>query len=278
VHSLKVMAVWTAAAEPALPPSFDAIFDGDTCDAELIRGLEERLVNVWPAVTTLLMKGWVIRMANGYSGRANSVSAIVSGAELKPELLGLIESLFIQAGLEPCVRVTPVAQRGTLEMLLTRGYRVKDQSLVMLAPIGTQHSSAVAVRLEPKPSSAWLTGVSALQEPSKSNAAHLEAITGRIQLPAAFATIMENGASVGFGMAAVDRGVAEIGSIILAPSVRGRGLGRGLMQALLGWATNAGAGQAFLQVTEDNTPARRLYKSLGFETVCGYTTMIRDGA
>jgi N-acetylglutamate synthase len=257
-------------------PATDALFRGDHCDPELIRGLEERLVNLWPAVTTLMMDGWVIRMANGYSGRANSASAIQTGAELTPALLHLIEALFTQAGLSPCVRVTPVARRGTLEILLARGYRIKDHTLVMMAPIGSHIGAADAVQMEPKPTPAWLSGVSAVQEPSKSNAAHLEAIVARIQLPAAFATVHEGSAPVGFGMAAVDRGYAEIGSVILAPAARGRGLGRTLVQALMSWAAEAGAAQAFLQVTQDNITARHLYGKLGFVTICGYNTLLKD--
>jgi N-acetylglutamate synthase len=163
-------------------------------------------------------------------------------------------------------------------MLLARGYRIKDRTMVMTAPLGAHNSTNEHVRIEGAPTPGWLDGVSALQEPSKSNAAHLQAIVGRIQLPVAYATVVEAGESVGFGMAAIDRGFAELGSIILAPAARGRGLGRALVQSLLGWASQAGAQQAFLQVTQENTTARRLYSSVGFADICGYTTMVRDGA
>jgi hypothetical protein len=78
-------------------------------DIETIRGCEERLVNVWPAVSTLLMEGWVVRFAHGYSGRANSASAVVPGARMTPELLDNIEKLYREAGLKPSVRITPLA-------------------------------------------------------------------------------------------------------------------------------------------------------------------------
>ena len=224
------------------------------------------------------MDGWVVRMANGYSSRANSASAIVSGAAMSPGLLHAVETLFRNAGLAPCVRVTPVAKRGTREMLLARGYRIKDRTMVMTAPLGAHNCTSDHVRIEDTPTPGWLTGVSALQEPSKSNAAHLEAIVGRIQLPVAFATVVEAGEPIGFGMAAIDRGFAELGSIILAPATRGRGLGRTLVQSLLGWAKETGAQQAFLQVTQENTAARGLYGSAGFADICGYTTMVCDGA
>jgi N-acetylglutamate synthase len=38
---------------------------------DIARAAEERLINCWPAVTTLHMEGWAVRFANGYSGRAN---------------------------------------------------------------------------------------------------------------------------------------------------------------------------------------------------------------
>ncbi|MGL4242281.1 MAG: GNAT family N-acetyltransferase, cg3035/Rv0428c family, partial [Beijerinckiaceae bacterium] len=77
-------------------------------DRRLVQALEERLVNVWPAIETLLMAGWAVRFANGYSGRANSASAIVQDAALTPRLLDEIERLYRAAGLPPQVRVTPV--------------------------------------------------------------------------------------------------------------------------------------------------------------------------
>ena len=48
------------------------------------------------------------------------------------------------------------------------------------------------------------------------------------------------------------------------PARRGRGLGRGVMGALLAWAAERGATTAFLQATEDNHHALSLYEGLGF--------------
>ena len=81
-------------------------------DIELVRACEERLVNVWPAVSTMLMDGWAVRFANGYSGRANSASAIIPGAAMDRDLLAEIMRLYREAGLKPCVRVTPLAADG----------------------------------------------------------------------------------------------------------------------------------------------------------------------
>ena len=48
-------------------------------------------------------------------------------------------------------------------------------------------------------------------------------------------------------------------------STGGRGNGRALLEALLGWADARGLVRVALEVVETNTRAIRLYESLGFE-------------
>jgi len=246
-------------------------------DIETVRACEERLVNVWPAVSTLLMDGWAVRFANGYSGRANSASAIVPDARMDEALLGWIETLYREAGLPPCVRITPLAEAGVETLLRERGYRQKDESAMLLALLADRGGRPdPRVRIEGAPSRRWLSGVSSRQEPSKRSADHLFAIVGQLRVPAAFALLEVEGAAVGFGMAAIDRGFAEIGSVMVDSGYRGRGLGRALVEALLGWAKEREAAQAFLQVDVANAPARRLYGGLRFAELCRYRTMVLD--
>jgi hypothetical protein len=42
---------------------------GHAVDGEAVKQLEECLINVWPAINTLMMDGWAVRFANGYSAR-----------------------------------------------------------------------------------------------------------------------------------------------------------------------------------------------------------------
>ena len=44
----------------------------------------------------------------------------------------------------------------------------------------------------------------------------------------------------------------------------------GRLPALLHWGAEAGATSAYLQVRAQNTPALRLYESMGFKTAYGY--------
>ncbi len=179
-------------------------------DIALVRACEERLVNVWPAVSTLLMDGWAVRFANGYSGRANSASAVVPGATMDAPLLGAIERLYREAGLRPSVRVTPLCDGSVEPLLVTSGYRIKDQSVMMLRLLdGAGQTVDPRVRIESAPGRRWLAGVSERQEPSKRSADHLFAIVGQLRVPAAFATLAIDGREIGFGMAAIDRAMPK---------------------------------------------------------------------
>ena len=148
---------------------------------------------------------------------------------------------------------------------------------MMVRPLaGAAFTADPRLRIESAPGRRWLAGVSARQEPSKRSADHLFAIVGQLRVPAAFATLVVDGAAVGFAMGAIDRGYAEIGSVMLDAGHRGQGLGRKLVDGLLAWAVAEGATQAFLQVDRTNAVAHSLYASQGFVEVCGYKTMIRD--
>lgn len=60
---------------------------------------------------------------------------------------------------------------------------------------------------------------------------------------------------------------ADIQTIAVAETARGHGLGRTLMQTLIGEARKRGAREVFLEVRADNPSAHRLYRRLGFDDV-----------
>lgn len=248
----------------------------DDTGTTLARDLEERLVNVWPAVTTLMLDGWVVRFANGYSGRANSASALRQGARVDDHLHAQIEQLYVAQGLAPQFRISPVADAGSEAFLRARGYRVKDEALSMWVALPQNLTGDPRVAVEEKPQQAWLDGISRRQEPSKRSPQHLNAIVSRLVIPAGFATLRLESEDAGFAFSAIDRGWAELGLIMIDEKQRGRGLGRCLVTSLMAWAHGRGATHAFLQVDTNNTPALRLYESLGFAPAYTYRTLVKD--
>jgi ribosomal-protein-alanine N-acetyltransferase len=71
-------------------------------------------------------------------------------------------------------------------------------------------------------------------------------------------------AVIGFAVSRMAADEAEILSIALAPTHRGRGLSRELFLTHLGHLAGRGIRTVFLEVEENNQPARRLYERAGF--------------
>lgn len=78
---------------------------------------------------------------------------------------------------------------------------------------------------------------------------------------------MTGRALVGFVMSRMAADEAEILSIAITPSRRGRGLSRPLLDYHLRSLAGLGARAVFLEVDEHNGPARRLYDGAGFREV-----------
>ncbi|WOP18920.1 N-acetyltransferase [Raineyella sp. LH-20] len=60
---------------------------------------------------------------------------------------------------------------------------------------------------------------------------------------------------------------ADLMRVVVAPSARGRRVGRGLVQAGLHHLRTRGIGQVLLEVRHDNAPALALYRGCGFTTL-----------
>lgn len=73
--------------------------------------------------------------------------------------------------------------------------------------------------------------------------------------------------TIGFSVSRLGADEAEILSIAIAESHRGRGLSHQLLLTHLGHLAGRGVRKVFLEVEENNLPARRLYERAGFSVV-----------
>ena len=72
---------------------------------------------------------------------------------------------------------------------------------------------------------------------------------------------------VGFIISRIIAGEAEILSVAVATARRGKGLARQMLNLHLRRLAGLGTRTVFLEVSEDNAPANRLYQRAGFRTV-----------
>jgi ribosomal-protein-alanine N-acetyltransferase len=75
------------------------------------------------------------------------------------------------------------------------------------------------------------------------------------------------GQVIGVASVSLVEDLADLLRVVVAPEVRGRGVGGSLVRAGMEWAKASGARRMLLEVRPDNAPAVRTYEKLGFTTL-----------
>jgi ribosomal protein S18 acetylase RimI-like enzyme len=240
-------------------------------DPRLVIALESRLINAWPSFDYQVYDGWMLRLAKGYSKRANSVSPLVPGACLDDELVTHVVAHFIAANVRPTVRLTGLQSADADALLEGRGFELIEPTEVLTGAIPEDCAVDPAVTIDAKVSRRWVRETAQSYGGDKADDAILIEIVSRIRQEAGFATLALDDRPVGWGLGVVERGYVGLYDIVVAPDLRGIGLGRRVLTSLMAWGRDRGAHTAYLQVREDNTVARSLYAALGFDCAYRYT-------
>jgi ribosomal-protein-alanine N-acetyltransferase len=89
-----------------------------------------------------------------------------------------------------------------------------------------------------------------------------------LAMPGAFGLVaLQEAVPVGFLVARAAAGEAEIITLAVLPPARRQGIGRMLLDAALAAAAGEGAERIYLEVAEENAPARAIYLAAGFRIV-----------
>ncbi|MEZ4830561.1 MAG: GNAT family N-acetyltransferase [Caldilineaceae bacterium] len=247
-------------------------------DTVLIRSIEEASLNAWPAHQTMVDWGWLIRFAEGYTRRSNSVNPIyAAGAESDDDVIARIarcEALYRARNQPTIFKLTPLMQPAHLdELLAARGYvyeaptTVRRRSLADPLPVNDVDGS---VQIEEKASERWIRDFSHFSNYAAWQVEALRGILSNIVTTTGYATLLVNGEAVSCGLAVVEGKLVGLYDIVTAASARGRGYGVHMLATLLDWAKAHSAQTAYLAVMDDNLSAKRLYDKLGFTELYPY--------
>jgi ribosomal protein S18 acetylase RimI-like enzyme len=236
--------------------------------SDQIRPLEEIQLSTWPTLKTALVDGYVVRLGNGVTGRANSVNALFPSARPAAEVLAEIEAIYAVAGLPTIFRDTPLLTDAMRDALKARGFKTLRPSVVQFAK-DLPDDIDPAVTFKPALTDAWLEALGACGVVRGLLEKH-RALLKLIAHPARFATLTEDGVVLAVAIGVLDRGHFCIYEVNTAPAARGRGLGKRLMRALLAEGKRLGAQHGLLQTAGDNEAALALYRGLGFEVIYPY--------
>lgn len=241
--------------------------------------LGEALIAGWRPLQRLDVDGFSLLRSRGVTKRAHSIIALEppTSPDGLAAALDRVESLVTMAGEQPVHRIIEgVTPEGLDDLLAARGdQRIGGSEILELqlsATLPRPHPSAVIATGgldEDWFEAAWRL---APREGENSRQTMHDILAGtpsiQVRLPAGQAP----DAAVGRA-ALVEVGketVAVLNMIAVDPAQRRRGLGRALSGTLLALAAVQGAQRVLLEVESDNTPARTLYRDLGFRRIGGY--------
>jgi len=95
--------------------------------------IEEKTMNAWPSIQTILLDGWVIRLANGYTKRANSVNPIYSYENNTDEKINYCENIYRNNNLSVIFKIIDCDEYKILDKKLeTLNYEKIDLTSVQI--------------------------------------------------------------------------------------------------------------------------------------------------
>ncbi|MBB3125778.1 ribosomal protein S18 acetylase RimI-like enzyme [Paenibacillus rhizosphaerae] len=238
--------------------------------------LEEITINTWPAKYSALMNGWLVRYADGYTKRANSVSPIYldPGCDVDG-CIAAAERFYRDAGQPVIFKMTPYVMPSDLdERLAGRGYVQVDLSSVRTLDLAVETPPAADPGLHmvfrDQLDAGWLEQMSLMNEIPDHRQSVLAYTLASTPLQQGFFQIQQGSETVAAGLGVIQQGWLGLYDIVTHPGFRQRGFGLQLIQRMLAWGRERGAHSSFLQVIQANEAACRLYDKLGYREVYSY--------
>jgi ribosomal protein S18 acetylase RimI-like enzyme len=229
--------------------------------------LEELALTAWPALQAIFYDGWIVRFAEGYTKRANSVVPLYPGSAKLDEKIGHCQELYTHHRLPTIFKLadTPVAADLDRRLELHNFVRVDNSSVQVRSLQELPQASADAIEIVRAFGENWFSGFfgcSRIGDPEKQRT--IRTLLGLIPTEVVVVRKIVDDQTVGCGFGVVQNGFVGLFDIIVDEDFRGRGFATQVVTAILREASLLGARAAYLQVLASNAPALSLYRKLGF--------------
>src|SRR5512139_3306968 len=190
----------------------------------MITAMEELSLNAWPAHQTLLYDGWVIRFANGYTKRANSVNPLYPSTIDLEEKIAFCESLYREQKLDVVYKLTPASCPENLdEILEAKGYKKDSATSVQLFDLGSSIISlAPSVTVEESLSQQWLEAFCRMSAVDGQKRDALQRILTSIVPRRCFILLILNGKVIAAGLGVLQAGHIGLFDIVVDQGFRSR--------------------------------------------------------
>ena len=231
---------------------------------------EKLSFNTHPSLESKIYDGWLIRFANGFTRRANSVNLLEESKIDIDEKIAYCEKYYKEHGL-PCVFKVTDDDLEIAEYLEKRGYKVITPTDLMIMPLeGKEFPETDCVYFD-EPVQEWLDAYFAMEGYTKqSTIDNATAVIKKVDQESIYCMICEDRQPVSCATAVLEDGYMILQNVVTDERFRGRGYGRAVCENLLSEAIKRGAHTAYLQVVQGNGPAFHIYETLGYKKIYTY--------
>lgn len=232
----------------------------------MVTNIEEFSLNAWASLQTVFYDGWIIRFANGYTRRANSVNPLYPSKINVTDKLQFCENLYHEKDLPTVFKITPSVYPDNLDNILNENGYQKD------APTSVQTVDLETINFQLSPeaviqenlSNEWLENFCRMSAVSETLKEVLQKILLNIVPSHFFVSIKSSNRVIACGLGVLQSGYVGLFDIVIDKDFRNHGYGNKIVKSISAWGKHMGAKNAYLQVMLDNTPALYLYSKIGF--------------
>jgi len=214
----------------------------------------------------MVYDGWILRFADGYTKRANSVNPLYSSSIDIDKKIHFCEDLYQKQDLPTVFKMTSAVFPADLdETLHTKGYQIDSPTSVQTIDLSAVNLQEIEMpELEVELSDAWLESFCSMNAVSRKHIKTLQKILMNIVPNHCFVAIKSNESIVACGLGVLQSGYVGLFDIITDNEFRNRGYGQQIVKSILDWGKQNKAQMGYLQVMLNNIPALNLYAKVGF--------------
>jgi N-acetylglutamate synthase len=235
--------------------------------------IEELTMNAWPSLQTILLDGWIIRMADGYTKRSNSVNPIYTFENNLDEKINYCENIYKNNNLPVVFKIIDCKEHKIIDKKLEKlNYDKIDLTSVQIYDkLGQINSKSENIIIDNKFTEDWkncfyqCNNIENLEVKET-----IENMLKNIRHKIISVYKVENKTFVGCGYGVIEKDFVGIFDIIVKDEFRGKGYGREIVETILEIAKENGTNKAYLAVVNNNSIAKNLYEKIGFKEIYKY--------
>ena len=250
--------------------------------SEEIPFYQELSIITWPPKIILNLNGWKIRISEGVTKRANSVSPMLyTGNNLEADITQ-VERFYQEKNLPPTFQVPDGFQPPELkDLLISSGYEAIDETIVMITDIIEMQKSPDAIGYEfvhfEEDLEEWISAFKTLREDKSDEIEGFRQIIDRAtKSNVCYYLAKKNEEYVAIGLTISEGSYMGIFNMFTHQEHRRKGIAQALISMMIDWGEINLIDQVFLQVEADNPGAIQLYKKIGFKEKFRYRYLIRN--